>query len=112
MYYVVESDKSFDQATSDLDTAVKAQGFGVLKVHDLGSTLRSKGIAFEEQCKIFEVCNPIQAGPPCSEGVKWYIRKTPTQLSKAQIEAFTAVYDHNNRPVQALNDRTLYLEES
>ena len=50
--------------------------------------------------------------PPCSEGVKWYIRKTPTQLSKAQIEAFTAVYDHNNRPVQALNDRTLYLDEN
>ena len=32
-----------------------------LYVHDLGATLRSKGIAFEEQCKIFEVCNPQQA---------------------------------------------------
>ena len=49
--------------------------------------------------------------PPCSEGVKWYIRKTPTQLSKEQIAAFTAVYDHNNRPVQALRGRTLYLDE-
>ena len=38
-----------------------AQGFGVLHVHDLGATLRSKGIAFTEQCKIFEVCNPQQA---------------------------------------------------
>jgi uncharacterized protein (DUF302 family) len=27
----------------------------------LGSTLRSKGIAFDEQCKVFEVCNPGQA---------------------------------------------------
>ena len=50
--------------------------------------------------------------PPCSEGVKWYVRKTPTQLSKDQIAAFTAVYDHNNRPVQALNERTLYLDEN
>jgi len=50
--------------------------------------------------------------PPCSEGVKWYIRKTPTRLSKKQIAAFTAVYDHNNRPVQALNERTLYLDEN
>jgi carbonic anhydrase len=49
--------------------------------------------------------------PPCSEGVQWYIRSTPTQLSRAQIEAFTALYDHNNRPVQPLNDRTLYLDE-
>jgi carbonic anhydrase len=48
--------------------------------------------------------------PPCSEGVKWYIRKTPTQLSKEQIAAFMAIYDHNNRPVQPLNDRRLYLD--
>ena len=50
--------------------------------------------------------------PPCSEGVKWYLRKTRTQISKEQIAAFTAVYDHNNRPVQALNDRALYLDEN
>ena len=50
--------------------------------------------------------------PPCSEGVSWYVRRTPTQFSKDQIAAFTAVYDHNNRPVQALNDRTLYLDEN
>ncbi len=50
--------------------------------------------------------------PPCSEGVQWYIRRTPTQFSKDQIATFTAVYDHNNRPVQALNERRLYLDEN
>ncbi len=50
--------------------------------------------------------------PPCSEGVKWYVRKTQTQLSKVQIAAFTAVYDHNNRPVQALNERTVFVDEN
>jgi carbonic anhydrase len=50
--------------------------------------------------------------PPCSEGVKWYVRKTPTQFSKDQIAEFTAVYDHNNRPVQALGSRALYLDEN
>ena len=50
--------------------------------------------------------------PPCSEGVKWYIRKTPAQLSKEQIASFTAVYDHNNRPIQALNERTVYLDKN
>jgi carbonic anhydrase len=44
--------------------------------------------------------------------VSWYIRKTPTQLSREQIAAFTARYNHNNRPVQALGDRTLYLDEN
>ena len=61
MYYIVESDKSFDQACTDLDAAVKRNGFGVLHVHDLGTTLRSKGIAFTQECKVFEVCNPAQA---------------------------------------------------
>ena len=61
MYYTVETSKSFEQAAADLDTAVKKHGFGVLHIHDLGSTLRSKGIAFDEQCRVFEVCNPAQA---------------------------------------------------
>ena len=61
MYYVVETAKAFDQAAADLEGAVKRLGFGVLHVHDLAATLRSKGIAFDEQCKVFEVCNPLQA---------------------------------------------------
>ena len=61
MYYVVESSKSFDQAATDLEAAVKRHEFGLLHVHDLGNTLRGKGIAFAENCKVFEVCNPGQA---------------------------------------------------
>lgn len=61
MYYIVETSKSFEQAADALDAAVKAHQFGVLHVHDLGATLRSKGIEFAEQCKVFEVCNPGQA---------------------------------------------------
>jgi len=61
MYYLVDSNKSFEQAATDLEAAVKRHEFGVLHVHDLGNTLRSKGIAFAENCKVFEVCNPGQA---------------------------------------------------
>lgn len=61
MYYIVETEKPFDQASSDLDASVKKHGFGVLHIHDLGGTLRSKGIEFEEKCEVFEVCNPVQA---------------------------------------------------
>ncbi|MDW3094090.1 MAG: DUF302 domain-containing protein [Gammaproteobacteria bacterium] len=61
MYYIVESAKSFEQAVADLDVAVKEHGFGVLHIHDLGNTLRSKGVDFGENCKVFEVCNPMQA---------------------------------------------------
>jgi uncharacterized protein (DUF302 family) len=61
MYYIVPSTKPFDQASTDLEAAVLRHGFGVLHIHDLGTTLRGKGIAFEEECKVFEVCNPAQA---------------------------------------------------
>jgi uncharacterized protein (DUF302 family) len=70
MYYIVETKKSFEQASADLAAAVARLGFGVLHVHDLGATLRSKGIAFDEECKIFEVCNPVQAAKVLSTDMR------------------------------------------
>ncbi len=46
--------------------------------------------------------------PPCSEGVRWLLMKTPMTVSKEQVEAFEhAVHHHNNRPVQPLNGRVV-----
>ena len=45
--------------------------------------------------------------PPCSEGVTWYVLKTPVQLSSEQLEAFAKVYPMNARPKQPLNGREL-----
>lgn len=70
MYYIVETGKSFGQASTDLAAAVTALGFGVLHIHDLGSTLRSKGIDFKEDCKVFEVCNPAQAAKVLATGMR------------------------------------------
>lgn len=70
MYYIVDSQKSFEQASDDLDAAVKKNGFGVLHIHDLGDTLRSKGIEFAEQCRVFEVCNPKQAAKVLSADMR------------------------------------------
>jgi uncharacterized protein (DUF302 family) len=61
MYYIIDTDKTFDVASSDLEVAIKNNGFGVLHIHDLGETLRGKGISFQEECRVFEVCNPLQA---------------------------------------------------
>jgi uncharacterized protein (DUF302 family) len=70
MYHIVETSKTFEQAATDLEAAVKRNEFGVLHIHDLGNTLRSKGIAFTEQCKVFEVCNPVQAGKVLSTDMR------------------------------------------
>jgi carbonic anhydrase len=45
--------------------------------------------------------------PPCSEGVTWYVLKTPVQLSSEQVAAFGKVYPMNARPIQPLNGREL-----
>ncbi|HEY3299833.1 MAG TPA: surface-adhesin E family protein [Methylophilaceae bacterium] len=46
--------------------------------------------------------------PPCSEGVRWVLMKTPMTASKEQIEAFKkAMHHNNNRPIQALNGRAV-----
>lgn len=70
MYYIVESGKAFEQAASDLEAAVKRNEFGVLHIHDLGNTLRSKGINFTGQCKVFEICNPVQASKVLSTDMR------------------------------------------
>lgn len=61
MYYTVESAKTFHEGCSALEKAVVHHGFGVLHTHDMGKILRSKGIPFSEECRIFEVCNPQKA---------------------------------------------------
>ena len=61
MYTIVESTKPFDVTANALEESVKKNGFGVLHIHNLGAILRSKGIDYVEECKVFEVCNPQQA---------------------------------------------------
>ena len=48
--------------------------------------------------------------PPCTEGVRWFVRQVPVTFSAEQIAAFTAVYDHNNRPVQSRHGRSVYFD--
>lgn len=46
--------------------------------------------------------------PPCTEGVRWLVLKTPVSVSKDQIAAFVQILHHaNNRPVQAINARPI-----
>jgi carbonic anhydrase len=45
--------------------------------------------------------------PPCSEGVRWFVLKTPATLSASESQAFHKLYSHNARPVQPLNGRVV-----
>lgn len=58
MVYIVDSDKSFYEATTDLVPVIQRLGLNVLQVHDLGGMLDSKDIEFDDACAVFEVANP------------------------------------------------------
>lgn len=45
--------------------------------------------------------------PPCTEGVWFYVSGSILAASTEDISAFTALYDHNYRPVQPLNGRSV-----
>ena len=47
--------------------------------------------------------------PPCTEGVNWTVFDQPIELSADQIAGYAAVYDDNDRPLQALNGLELLL---
>jgi uncharacterized protein (DUF302 family) len=70
MFYIVDTNKAFSQASTDLESAVIHNGFGVMHIHDLGNTLRAKGVAFDEECRVFEVCNPVQAAKVLSTDMR------------------------------------------
>jgi uncharacterized protein (DUF302 family) len=61
MLHVVESRKPLDRVAKDLEAAVARHKFGVLAVHDLKAKMAEKGVLFDRECRIFEVCNPHQA---------------------------------------------------
>ncbi|HKF52069.1 MAG TPA: carbonic anhydrase family protein [Candidatus Acidoferrales bacterium] len=43
--------------------------------------------------------------PPCTEGVTWFVLKTPVTVSHQQIDAFAKLYPHDVRPPQPLDGR-------
>jgi len=45
--------------------------------------------------------------PPCTEGVRWIVLKTPVEISKKQIKEFHHILHNNNRPIQPVNSRII-----
>jgi carbonic anhydrase len=45
--------------------------------------------------------------PPCSEGVRWAVLKTPLSISQREVDKFAVRYTNNARPVQPLNGRQI-----
>jgi len=61
MLIQLTTDKTVKETAEALHAAVPAHKFGVMQVHDLKETMWKKGVEFEHECLIFEVCQPKQA---------------------------------------------------
>src|ERR1035437_7404562 len=61
MLIKLSTHKTVNEVAAALQTAVQANHFGVMHVHNLKETMAKKGVKFARECLIFEVCQPLQA---------------------------------------------------
>jgi len=61
---------SFEAVCERLPDVCQQHAFSVLGMHDLHEKLVSKGQDFPRQCRVFEVCNPVQAHKVLSEAIE------------------------------------------
>ncbi|MDE3198627.1 MAG: DUF302 domain-containing protein [Acidobacteriota bacterium] len=61
MLFQVSSVRPLDEIEQGLREAAASRKFGIIAVHDLKETLASKGVELNQECRVYEVCNPQQA---------------------------------------------------
>jgi len=98
MKYIVNSNKDIEQAAADLEAAVANHSFGVLHIHDLKATMNKKGVPFEPECRIFEVCNPKKAFEVLSEDMAMNMA-LPCRISVWQEDGNTKIGMINPKPM-------------
>lgn len=70
-----------------------------------GATVNPAGL-LPRDTAYYEYMGSVTA-PPCTEGVEWFVLKTPVEISREQIEEFAKLYPHDVRPVQPQNGRVV-----
>ena len=61
MLFEIHSAKNLEAIDQGLQEAAARHQFGIITVHNLKETMASKGVEFEGECLVYEVCNPHQA---------------------------------------------------
>ncbi len=93
MQYVETSNKSVEEVVEKIKEVCPKYKFGVLHVHNITQTLKSKGIDFKKECQILDICNPIIAEKFLSEDMSLSIIM-PCKIS---------VYSENGETIIAMN---------
>ena len=61
MLYKITSTKPLDEIERGIQESAAHHRFGVIAIHDLRDTMEKKGVDLAMECRIYEVCNPVQA---------------------------------------------------
>ena len=61
MFYKIPTNRPLDEIERGLQESAARQQFGVMAIHNLRETLKRKGVDLAMECRIYEVCNPLQA---------------------------------------------------
>ncbi len=61
MLHIVKTQKTIAAIQKSFAEAAANHKFGLLGTHNLREKMNEKGVAFERDCLVFEVCNPSQA---------------------------------------------------
>jgi uncharacterized protein (DUF302 family) len=90
----------FESVCRRLPEVAQNHQFGVLGMHDLKEKMRSKGVPFDRECRVFEVCNPQQAQAVLNRSI---------EISTA-LPCRISVYEEDGRTVLATIKPTALLE--
>ncbi|MCE9652881.1 MAG: DUF302 domain-containing protein [Nitrosarchaeum sp.] len=99
--YTIKTQKSVEQTVQDLTLSLSEIQFGVLGTLDFKNIFEKKGIEFENEYKLLEICNPIAAKHvldsdldlglllPCTIAV--YRKNNETYISLAKPTALLSI---------------------
>lgn len=96
---VVETSKPMDAACTALEKAITEHHFGILHVHNVRETLSKKGVSFDRDVRIFDVCNPQRA--------KQVLEKNP--LMSAALPCAISVFSESGKTIFAFIRPTVML---
>ncbi|MDP1794023.1 MAG: carbonic anhydrase family protein [Acidimicrobiales bacterium] len=96
-------------ANSALSPVLDSLPTTVGRAETLGASLNPSRL-IPKQHSSFQYSGSLTT-PPCTEGVAWSVLVAPLTMSAAQLDTLRArLHGANNRPVQPLNDRSLFVD--
>lgn len=61
MLFQIPTTRTMDEIQTELEASAARNKFGVIAVHNLQEIMARKSVSLDMECRVFEICNPLQA---------------------------------------------------